>query len=571
MVFYFIFIIFLPYSIGQNVEKTKLKNELLANLNKYSEQGTDVLEALGTPPQGTDQPAPKEPLGTPSVPAPPPSPSRNNNNNNLNNGLLNLFQPQNPSSIFGSLPNLFNGLLPLQFTTLPPPPSPLFRSLGIQPLPFGQNRNPPFRQHQMPQLPPPPTTPPPQFLTLPTLLPFFVQNGVPQELSPSSFQSPGPLRPLSSIDNVATVRPKFINYTIPPPLSMPTVKSMSEAVSDNIRDWRQRFYKAFKKLSGRGPFPSSTFPPQQYPPLKIQNLPSSPSHFPLPLPRPATASNQMQPVIVFNETNVSERNLRNNNNHWITEQKVKTYARDSKGRIVRLFGVESSGYRFNNSNTNGFIPIPDPPALLSQSVDIGPVYIPAARPSTSSPYYNSYPATLPPPPIDYVAPMLPSPLPTSAVYTVQMPAPPSVSPPISQLGAYPISTFGPLPPPRDEAMTQEVDGLEYDNNDSSPCDGCENTNFSPGSNGDQWLADNSNGILENNEKCNSLRLRYIIQESIVNSDAEASKRAIQLRAETELNTFFNVICGTGFFSYIAHTDEFCQASAMGINCYVFSP
>uniref|UniRef100_A0A914YGD5 Ground-like domain-containing protein n=1 Tax=Panagrolaimus superbus TaxID=310955 RepID=A0A914YGD5_9BILA len=142
-----------------------------------------------------------------------------------------------------------------------------------------------------------------------------------------------------------------------------------------------------------------------------------------------------------------------------------------------------------------------------------------------------------------------------------MPAPPSVSPPISQLGSYPLSTFGPLPPPRDEAMTQE-----------SPCDGCENNNFSPGGGGDQWLlGDNSNGILENNEKCNSLRLRYIIQESIVNSDAEASKRAIQLRAETELNSFFNVVCGTGFFSYIAHTDEFCQASAMGINCYVFSP
>uniref|UniRef100_A0A914Q8M1 Uncharacterized protein n=1 Tax=Panagrolaimus davidi TaxID=227884 RepID=A0A914Q8M1_9BILA len=66
--------------------------------------------------------------------------------------------------------------------------------------------------------------------------------------------------------------------------------------------------------------------------------------------------------------------------------------------------------------------VPDPPALLSQSVDIGPVYIPAARPSTSSPYYNSYPSTLPPPPpppLDYVAPM-PLPQPTSSVYTVQV-------------------------------------------------------------------------------------------------------------------------------------------------------
>uniref|UniRef100_A0A914PAL9 Uncharacterized protein n=1 Tax=Panagrolaimus davidi TaxID=227884 RepID=A0A914PAL9_9BILA len=138
-------------------------------------------------------------------------------------------------------------------------------------------------------------------------------------------------------------------------MPLPTVKSMSEAVSENIRDWRLRFYKAFKKLSGRGPFPSTTFPPQPpLIPLKIHSL----SRPPPPLPRPTTFqrdhSNQMQPIIVFNETsNTSEQSNQNNHNKWITNEKVKTYARDSKGRIVRLFGVESSGYRFNNSNTNG--------------------------------------------------------------------------------------------------------------------------------------------------------------------------------------------------------------------------
>lgn len=54
-------------------------------------------------------------------------------------------------------------------------------------------------------------------------------------------------------------------------------------------------------------------------------------------------------------------------------------------------------------------------------------------------------------------------------------------------------------------------------------------------------------------------------------DAEASKRNIQMRAEAELGAFYNVVCGTGFFSYIAHTNEFCLASTGDVNCYVFSP
>jgi len=57
----------------------------------------------------------------------------------------------------------------------------------------------------------------------------------------------------------------------------------------------------------------------------------------------------------------------------------------------------------------------------------------------------------------------------------------------------------------------------------------------------------------------------------VSGDGETSKRLIQQRAEAEWNTFFNVICGSGFFSYIAHTDEFCLASVGELNCYIFSP
>ncbi|KAI1699612.1 ground-like domain-containing protein [Ditylenchus destructor] len=76
---------------------------------------------------------------------------------------------------------------------------------------------------------------------------------------------------------------------------------------------------------------------------------------------------------------------------------------------------------------------------------------------------------------------------------------------------------------------------------------------------------------ENTEMCNSRRLNALIKETIIAGDAEASKRAIQARTEAEYGGFYNVICGTGFYSYIAHTDEFCLATAFDVNCYVFSP
>uniref|UniRef100_A0A914HCZ6 Ground-like domain-containing protein n=1 Tax=Globodera rostochiensis TaxID=31243 RepID=A0A914HCZ6_GLORO len=76
---------------------------------------------------------------------------------------------------------------------------------------------------------------------------------------------------------------------------------------------------------------------------------------------------------------------------------------------------------------------------------------------------------------------------------------------------------------------------------------------------------------ENKEMCNSARLRALIQKSVVPSNVEKSKRRLQQSAEQQFGTFYNVICGTGFFSYIAHTDEFCLMAVQDMNCYVFSP
>ncbi|CAI2357255.1 unnamed protein product [Caenorhabditis sp. 36 PRJEB53466] len=70
--------------------------------------------------------------------------------------------------------------------------------------------------------------------------------------------------------------------------------------------------------------------------------------------------------------------------------------------------------------------------------------------------------------------------------------------------------------------------------------------------------------------CNSSELKNIILENI-SEDASESKRNIQKIAEETLGHDVNVICGTGEFSYIAHTDTFCQTSKDDVTCYAFKP
>uniref|UniRef100_A0AAF5PUL8 Ground-like domain-containing protein n=1 Tax=Wuchereria bancrofti TaxID=6293 RepID=A0AAF5PUL8_WUCBA len=84
--------------------------------------------------------------------------------------------------------------------------------------------------------------------------------------------------------------------------------------------------------------------------------------------------------------------------------------------------------------------------------------------------------------------------------------------------------------------------------------------------------DNGNpfGFIED-ERCNSPRLKQIILQNIVQRDAEASKQAIYNVCETEMEIPCNVICGTGFYSYLARASNFCLVSMMDISCYAFLP
>ncbi|KHN89147.1 hypothetical protein Tcan_10298 [Toxocara canis] len=68
--------------------------------------------------------------------------------------------------------------------------------------------------------------------------------------------------------------------------------------------------------------------------------------------------------------------------------------------------------------------------------------------------------------------------------------------------------------------------------------------------------------------CNSEKLRAIMESAITNDTSE-SKRNIQKAAEEAFKSDFNVICAKGAFSYVTHTDTYCQISKPNVTCYAF--
>lgn len=53
------------------------------------------------------------------------------------------------------------------------------------------------------------------------------------------------------------------------------------------------------------------------------------------------------------------------------------------------------------------------------------------------------------------------------------------------------------------------------------------------------------------------------------ADTAEAKRNIMKAAEKEFNAKFNVICSKADFSYVAHTNTFCQLTNTEITCYAF--
>ncbi|CAJ0589913.1 unnamed protein product [Cylicocyclus nassatus] len=270
---------------------------------------------------------------------------------------------------------------------------------------------------------------------------------------------------------------------------------ISIKVLDSIRDWRKRLYKAFKSKK-----------PRTVPPRAIEALP-----------------------LELKGSNVT---------HLIL---------DKNRQLGRLFGTETSGYKSSPQGdsvperlSRDFHPLSSKRKAYRTPGGRNVVYIPAPPPSREllPPPATASPSTLPPmiftfPPLQTTAPPYnPGNNFLGGNFNLQTPPPPLLSPPLQ----VPVVT---------PYVTSEDANMAGDYED----DGLQTQPLSlPNICAGEMMCTNSQAVSE--DKCNSLRLRNIIQNNIVPNDAEASKRAVQSAAESETGLFFDAVCGTGFFSYI---------------------
>lgn len=190
--------------------------------------------------------------------------------------------------------------------------------------------------------------------------------------------------------------------------------------------------------------------------------------------------------------------------------------------------------------------------------------------------------TIPPPALPAavapITPSLPLQFPTLLPPLVSFTLPPSLVSPLTPLPVPTTSTPTPIGLPAEREFLRELENVPEDYVDEQerrlPClerptaavasAACKRTRGRPAAPPEAGVVQQQSAALldeqfpwdENREMCNSARLRALIQQTIVPASVEKSKRALQQRAEAQFGAFYNVVCGTGFFSYIAHTDEF---------------
>uniref|UniRef100_A0A915Q5T6 Ground-like domain-containing protein n=1 Tax=Setaria digitata TaxID=48799 RepID=A0A915Q5T6_9BILA len=75
-------------------------------------------------------------------------------------------------------------------------------------------------------------------------------------------------------------------------------------------------------------------------------------------------------------------------------------------------------------------------------------------------------------------------------------------------------------------------------------------------------------VITDDSECNSNVLKTILFENI-GKDLNATKRLIQIVAESQFGGHFNVICSKNDFSFLTNTELFCQATKGDVSCYAY--
>uniref|UniRef100_A0A1I7YRZ0 Ground-like domain-containing protein n=1 Tax=Steinernema glaseri TaxID=37863 RepID=A0A1I7YRZ0_9BILA len=79
----------------------------------------------------------------------------------------------------------------------------------------------------------------------------------------------------------------------------------------------------------------------------------------------------------------------------------------------------------------------------------------------------------------------------------------------------------------------------------------------------------SSKTLASDPKCNSASLRKVMDEHMVATNPNESKRRIHKATNGEADRGVDVICSTSPFSYRIATDRFCEVSKGGVICFAF--
>ncbi|GMR58028.1 hypothetical protein PMAYCL1PPCAC_28223, partial [Pristionchus mayeri] len=519
------------YSTNLHGSRTRfLKNKLLDNLNKYFGEESGALEILSS----EDPPAPEGSWNV--APAPQPPQQQWGLPLATNPWMQQQQQPQQ---------------LPFQQQSIPhaiaPPTGNPWLSWTTPPTPFQQ---PPFVQPPHPQ-------PVPQ--VHPTLIPApppldarqqrsegrgAHYDPKPRLVKQSSWEASAERRNTKTgmrSDTSGESMPQKLSTTqrVTPKLRKRGQSSMNRDTMETIRSWRNRLYKAFKRHDGSN---------NSLQPTRISRFQSN------------NTSGGSELLEFANQTPlVADKNLqvlkaRDNQPHHVQRHvQQPTFGMDPSGKMTPMFGMERQGYRFAHQP-----PIPVDYAQQRYIQSPQPFYstpppLPEFTYSTHAPYHTLLPR------INFPT----SSSPEERYFPTQSVSEPTLSPTLPTMLT---------PPPRSDPP-EELEHLGEEDPPPQALTQMSGVTCADGSCNSLRLQQEISEELPpiNEDKCNSMRLKDIIEKNVVPNDAEASKRAVQAVAEDVTGRYFDAICGTGFFSYIAHTDEFCQASASGVNCYLFSP
>uniref|UniRef100_A0A1I7XV84 WD_REPEATS_REGION domain-containing protein n=1 Tax=Heterorhabditis bacteriophora TaxID=37862 RepID=A0A1I7XV84_HETBA len=316
--------------------------------------------------------------------------------------------------------------------------------------------------------------------------------------------------------------------------------AMSEKTIQNIRDWRKRLYKVFKSKAR---------------PSVVRIIDNSRTNNAKEIDTSEVLQfNDLTPIVVDKNRQVL---LSRKEPNWQNIMAGKeTFGKDPQGKLVRLFGLETSGYLPEKQSESipgqiplSYLPMPTLPySRTSYRIENRQqnVFVPAPPfyPGSQSTMASVHLVTATVPSQGNISPVLPSMFPQLSEHTLIYSSVPSYNNQ-QNYNKYSANEQSPnhIAPPKFNMVSQYT---------TQPPPNYYNMGGTPPTRMEQFVEDSD---LQEDENESRDRIfgppqKEVSSHNIISNDAEASKKAVQSAAEDETGQYFNAVCGTGFFSYI---------------------